>query len=78
VTDRLPAATGPEERDLIGPRLQTPQAYLRALLASSWRREVLMEDILSELRARGLNAGAPPAEPAPVAPKPAKGKTPTP
>jgi hypothetical protein len=71
VADRLPAATGPEERDLIGPRLQTPQAYLRAILASSWRREVLMEDILVELRQK--NAPAAPEAPA----KPAKGKPPT-
>jgi hypothetical protein len=60
--ERLPSAVGPEEADLLGPRLREQQAYLRAQLASSWRMEVLLEDLLAELRAQ-RTATAPTPEP---------------
>lgn len=65
MSGRVPAAVTPEELALVGPRLHAPQAYMSALLASAWRQELALDDILVELRGRSLPA---------VEPKPAKGK----
>lgn len=39
----LPAAVTDDEAKLLGPRLFDQQTYLKALLASAWRQEALLE-----------------------------------
>jgi hypothetical protein len=70
--DPLPAAVTQEEQDLLGPALFPGAEYQRALLRSSYRQELQLDEILTELRR--ANAPGLPEVPA----KPAKGKPPTP
>ena len=63
----LPSAVTPDEVVLLGSSLNAPPEYLRALLRSSYRQELL----LTEIRDR---PSLPVAEPAPKpTTKPAKG-----
>jgi hypothetical protein len=48
----LPADVTQEERHLLGPALYPGGEYQRALLRSAYRQELLLGEILAELRAR--------------------------
>ena len=69
MSERLPAAVTQAERILLGDGYQPVPEYQAALLRSAYRQELLLSDILAELRARPTPIGLP-VDPIPATPKP--------
>ena len=68
MSERLPVAVTQAERILLGDGYQPVPEYQAALLRSAYRQELLLTDLLAELRA----SPKPTADPIPAKPKPTR------